>query len=52
MIMMLPFVTAAVGTWQALQGKRRSCLGWWLATFVIFVAWSHYHMTGTLPISL
>jgi hypothetical protein len=50
--MMLPFLTASLAIWLALQGKRRSCLQLWLITLAIYAIWCLYHMTDTLPISL
>lgn len=52
MVMMLPFLTAAIALWLALMGKRGACLWLWLLTLIIFAVWCHQHMTGTLPISL
>lgn len=52
MIMMLPFLTAVLAIWFAIRGQRSACISLWLVTLVIFAAWSQYHMTGTLPVSL
>ncbi|MER1968919.1 DUF5993 family protein [Castellaniella sp. GW247-6E4] len=52
MIMMLPFLSALLSVWFAIRGRRGACIGLWLATLLIFTAWSRYHMTGVLPISL
>lgn len=52
MVMMLPFLTASLAIWLALQGKRRGCLWLWLITLIIYAVWCQYHMTDALPISL
>jgi hypothetical protein len=52
MIMMLPFFLAALSIWTGIRGNRGACLSLWLLTMIIFVAWSKYHMTDALNISL
>lgn len=52
MIMMLPFLSGLLATWFGIRGRRGACVGLWLLTLVIFVAWCKYHMTSALPISL
>jgi len=52
MIMMLPFLTALLATGFAMRGQRAACIGLWLITALILLAWSAYHMTDPLPISL
>jgi len=52
MVMMLPFLTAAIALWLGLTGRRSPCLWLWLLTSIIFAAWCYQHMTGTLSISL
>ncbi|OWT66217.1 DUF5993 family protein [Candidimonas nitroreducens] len=51
-VMMLPFLTAAIALWLGLTGRRSPCLWLWLLTSIIFAAWCYQHMTGTLSISL
>jgi hypothetical protein len=52
MVMMLPFLTAAIALWLGLTGRRNPCLWLWLLTLIIFAVWCRQHMTSTLPISL
>lgn len=52
MVMMLPFVTGTLAVWFGLTGRRRPCVTFWLLTLVLFAAWSQYHMTSPLALSL
>lgn len=52
MIMMLPFLTALLAIGFAIRGQRTACAGLWLITALVLLAWSAYHMTDPLPISL
>lgn len=52
MIMMLPFLTALVAIGLTIRGERTPTIIGWSVTFVIFLAWLHYHMTDALNISL
>ncbi|WP_369974291.1 DUF5993 family protein [Microbulbifer sp. A4B17] len=49
--MMLPFLTVTLSVWAVWNGRRRSAIGWWLLTMVIFIAWCGYHMTRELTLS-
>lgn len=52
MIMMLPFLLAAVAAGLAIMGRRSAGLWLWLLTFIVFLAWLNYHITDALPVSL
>ena len=52
MIMMLPFLTALIAIVLAMRGLRMPSIIAWGFTFIIFLAWLHYHLTDTLNISL
>ncbi|MGE4339095.1 MAG: DUF5993 family protein [Pigmentiphaga sp.] len=51
MIMMLPFLVAALSIGFAIFGRRPASLWAWLATLVIYLAWLQYHITDSLPLS-
>ncbi len=52
MIMMLPFLTLAISIWLSMRGQRSGAISAWVVTFIIFLAWSKYHMTDPLHLSL
>jgi hypothetical protein len=49
---MLPFLSALLAIWFSLRGNRPYTIRAWVFTFVVFLAWMHYHMTDKLNISL
>lgn len=52
MIMVLPFITLVISIGFSLRGQRVGAIGAWVVTFIIFLAWSKYHMTDPLHLSL
>lgn len=52
MIMMLPFLLAAVSAGLAIGGRRKASLWLWLLTALVYLAWLNYHITDALPLSL
>ena len=50
--MMLPFVTVLASASFAWRGRHRASVGAWLLTLAIYIAWSFYHMTDPLHLSL
>ena len=52
MIMMLPFLTTLLAIILSMRGQRTTAIVAWVLSFIIFLAWLHYHMTDKLNISL